>query len=617
MITLVNQIAEGWWGWMGSMLWQVSLLILIVGVVDLLIGKWAWPPVRYALWLLVLLKLVIPPTWSLGTSVVSRSMPWVQERIIETWAGDAEGLAGQPPAGSRGKPAVPGSPGMEPSSTGAQKEAQPAGLRVRQGLVWQAYAMAGWLLGMVLFSVGLALRIGKLRRWHREQETRGSIPPWFHELMVQTARRLNLDRLPAIVFSEDAVTPAVYGVFRPVLLLPANYADSLSPEEAEHVLLHELAHLKRGDLWMHGVCLVLQIVYWFNPLLVWVRKQLRHVREMCCDLTIANVLREKTRAYRETLLNTARELLTESLEPGMGLLGVFEEPFRLVARLRWLEKDTWRNRRAMGVAASLVVLFMVPCVLPMAAPEAAPPGGVRTAARNASTPENIPGPPQGDYYIRDEVRTSTYFLGFRTSSKLVEINELWVGDGRVSLTQGNRTMILDAQKNTFTFVNPTTRTYVEASFPLDMDALLPEKLARHRRELVSSGSVEETGKTRTIMGHETERYDVLLWWERDGQRENFREGVVWATTDVPFDVSLFEELLDAMRVVYNKDDKSREELRKIRGIQLGFKAGGDGFFFNQGYSSNTVEIARKMPPPGTYEPPSGYTRNDRFTPDDF
>ena len=49
MITLLNDIAHAWWSWMGSMLWQASLLILIVTVVDLLIGKWVWPQVRYAL----------------------------------------------------------------------------------------------------------------------------------------------------------------------------------------------------------------------------------------------------------------------------------------------------------------------------------------------------------------------------------------------------------------------------------------------------------------------------------------------------------------------------------------------------------------------------------------
>ena len=73
--------------------------------------------------------------------------------------------------------------------------------------------------------------------------------------------------------------------------------------------------------------------------------------------------------YRETLLNTARELLTESLEPGMGLLGVFEEPFRLVARLRWLEKKTWLKRGWMAAAAILVLAIAIPCILPMAQAE--------------------------------------------------------------------------------------------------------------------------------------------------------------------------------------------------------------------------------------------------------
>ena len=66
--------------------------------------------------------------------------------------------------------------------------------------------------------------------------------------LIDTSERLGLERVPAIVFSDEAVAPAVYGLFRPVLLLPADYTESLSPEEAEHVLLHELAHLKRGDL---------------------------------------------------------------------------------------------------------------------------------------------------------------------------------------------------------------------------------------------------------------------------------------------------------------------------------------------------------------------------------
>jgi len=257
MIELANRVAESWWSWMGAMLWQASLLILIVSLIDMLVRKWAWPQVRYALWLLVLVKLLIPPTWSLPSSVITQAQPWAQERIERVWvpAGETE-----PAAAARSIAATP-APARDSRPITETESMKP---------VWQLHAMAVWILGMLLFAALLMTRILKLRRWHRTQEERKTIPPWFHKLLVETAEKLKLGHLPAIVFSEEAVTPAVYGLFRPVLLLPQNYTDSLTREEAEHVLLHELAHLKRGDLWLHGLALLLQIVYWFNPLLVWV-----------------------------------------------------------------------------------------------------------------------------------------------------------------------------------------------------------------------------------------------------------------------------------------------------------------------------------------------------------
>ncbi len=372
MIETINHIAQSWWSWMGSMLWQVSLLILIVSIIDFFIRRWAWPQVRYALWLLILIKLILPPSWTLPSSLISRWQPAVQAQIekrldtpvqfsevakvsripsfpedtmIPTYAaGPTEETAGRPES--------------KPSPATQAAAAAPA-------MNWKAMAMAAWILGMGFFIALLTHRITRLRRWHKKQVERKTIPVWYYELLVKTTDRLKLGRLPAIVFSKEAKAPAVYGIFRPVLLLPASYLDSLSKEDAEHVLLHELAHLKRGDLWLHGLCLLLQIAYWFNPLLIWMRRQMKHVREICCDLTIANLLKEKTMKYRETLVSTARELLTEVAEPGMGLLGVFEDPFRLVARLKWLEKKTWRNRKLMTAAVVFVTLTMTAAVLPM------------------------------------------------------------------------------------------------------------------------------------------------------------------------------------------------------------------------------------------------------------
>ena len=70
MIEQINVISSLWFDWMFSMFWQISLLILLIGGIDQLIKNWVWPQVRYALWILILLKLVIPPSWTFSGSVV-------------------------------------------------------------------------------------------------------------------------------------------------------------------------------------------------------------------------------------------------------------------------------------------------------------------------------------------------------------------------------------------------------------------------------------------------------------------------------------------------------------------------------------------------------------------
>lgn len=71
MMTPIHDAARLWWGWMGPMFWQAGLFILIVWGIDRLIRRWAWPQLCYALWLLVLLKLVCPPWLASPTSLTA------------------------------------------------------------------------------------------------------------------------------------------------------------------------------------------------------------------------------------------------------------------------------------------------------------------------------------------------------------------------------------------------------------------------------------------------------------------------------------------------------------------------------------------------------------------
>jgi beta-lactamase regulating signal transducer with metallopeptidase domain len=603
MIEIANQIALAWWSWMGPMLWQASLLILVVSLIDLALRGWAWPQVRYALWLLVLIKLLIPPTWSLPSGVVTQVQPWAQQRVERMWVGEEFAAREQ---------AVPVTPAVP------VERAEPAPAK-RAAAVWQLYAMALWIAGMLAFSGLLLTRMVKLRRWHREQREKKTIPVWFHELMVRTAQRMKLGRLPAIVFSKEAVTPAVYGVFRPVLLLPEDYTDSLSREDAEHVLLHELAHLKRGDLWLHGLALLLQIVYWFNPLLVWVGRQMKHVREICCDLTIANILREKTMKYRKTLLNTARELLTESLEPGMGLLGVFEEPFRLVTRLKWLEKKSWMNRKWMAVTVFAVIALAVPCLLPMAVAEQAP-ADVATVQEEV-TPQPMTAVPERHedevYYVKEVTNAKEYFLLFEKDEKVTNVNELWFGDRRAASCERDLTVIVDLIAGTVTFINHRDKSYLETTHPIVMEDFLGDDFQWRHPWPQTTGAVEELDSTREILGKDCTEYQVDSWKVAGNKQVDFSTIRVWASTDMPFDVSLFHELIENKRRFANRDPEYRAQLAKLKGIQMALKLEVGPFWASRILHSEVVEITSRRAPKGLWSVPEGYTRKEQFTKADF
>jgi len=173
--------------------------------------------------------------------------------------------------------------------------------------------------------------------------------------------------------------------------MPKGYLSKLSRSDTEHMLLHELAHIKRGDLVMHSLYMLLQIVYWYQPLLWLVRRHLHHLRELSCDGTVAELLRERTPAYRQTLLETARRMLTASVEPGLGLLGLFEDSNYLLVRLNWLTKPTWRYCTMKRTIVATVAILMFVCVLPMAQARESAPRDVARVRHSAAVPVRTEG----------------------------------------------------------------------------------------------------------------------------------------------------------------------------------------------------------------------------------
>jgi bla regulator protein BlaR1 len=82
----------------------------------------------------------------------------------------------------------------------------------------------------------------------------------------------------------DAVTaPALTGLWKPTILLPTRSLEKLDDEALRFVLLHELAHLRRRDLWTNWILAVLRSLHWFNPFVWWAFHRLRVEAERAAD----------------------------------------------------------------------------------------------------------------------------------------------------------------------------------------------------------------------------------------------------------------------------------------------------------------------------------------------
>jgi len=159
MTETIGRIASVWFEWQWAMLWQTAVLIGLVAVIDRLIRKRAWPQLRYMLWLLVFVKLILPPGLTSPWSVTSQ-VPALAQQAVEAGMQTPKAPAAVPAA--KTLPAQPiavtlaETPSITEPLTATLPQAEFAPSQLVQAksepLSWTAYAMGVWLTGFVLQS---------------------------------------------------------------------------------------------------------------------------------------------------------------------------------------------------------------------------------------------------------------------------------------------------------------------------------------------------------------------------------------------------------------------------------------------------------------------------------
>ncbi|MEM9261309.1 MAG: M56 family metallopeptidase, partial [Bacteroidota bacterium] len=138
-----------------------------------------------------------------------------------------------------------------------------------------------WGLGLLIGTVRLGLSFGRVRRMQRAAQA--AVPVAFRQRVTDLANRLNYRGQLNIGVGELIDGPALVGHFKPLLLFPLAVVNQLSVEEAEAVVLHELAHLKRKDHWWNLFQCLIEVVFYYHPVVWWIGARIREEREHCCD----------------------------------------------------------------------------------------------------------------------------------------------------------------------------------------------------------------------------------------------------------------------------------------------------------------------------------------------
>jgi len=234
-------------------LWQSTLFAAVAGLLTLFLRK-NRAQARYWLWLSASMKFLIPFSilvaagGLLGRHTAAAVAP--SQLVPAAYLSSLIEQAG------------------EPFTTPVPQLAMPA--------VQSSYA-SGIVAGLIaVWAIGLVTLVRRsILRWRRMRASVRQASPM--DLGIELPIGLPVKSSPA--FGE----PGVFGILRPVLLLPDGIADCLTAREMEAIVAHELCHFRRRDNLAAAIHMAVEAVFWFHPLVWWLGARLMEERERACD----------------------------------------------------------------------------------------------------------------------------------------------------------------------------------------------------------------------------------------------------------------------------------------------------------------------------------------------
>ncbi|QNI33336.1 M56 family metallopeptidase [Alloacidobacterium dinghuense] len=320
--------------------WQAATIALVYKLADLWMGK-GRTQARYVLALAALLGMLVA---SMGTLAYEESV--------------YRQAATMPAAGISGaKPSLQIIP--RPLAVIDMPAAPRATAKVLASDV-MPYLDFFWLVGVACLSIKTIGGWWLIRRLRHSALQKAP-----HTLRIGLDRirlQMGIPRFVDLRLSSRIAGPLTVGVIRPLILLPVTALTSLSPEQLEVVLAHELAHIRRADYFWNILQTMIETLFFFHPAVWWLSHRLREQRELCCDDIAVETCHDPA-VYATALLRLEEQRKTHlhlamALDGNQGRLGLRARVLRILGDAEEQPRDL--KPLSLAGMAALLVLFICP-----------------------------------------------------------------------------------------------------------------------------------------------------------------------------------------------------------------------------------------------------------------
>jgi beta-lactamase regulating signal transducer with metallopeptidase domain len=277
--------------WIGHALVFGTLVAVLTWLLIRLLRGRASAGLQMALWSIVLIKFLVPigPGWSF-------SLVGACEKLSARVAGSGTpSLESEFAFGPELGVTVAG------NVTGAASD-------LSRRLPWQGIAAIGYVL------IVAALVVARIRSYRAFRARCLALPAAddaTHRLVRDVCRRLRVVPMPLIRISDESRAPFVMGIVRPLLVLSRRQL--VRPDELETVVVHEVTHLRRGDMLVRCLQCLAGTVLFFWPVVAWVNRRIDRVREQACDERALRYGKLTASGYARCLLSAVQPPRTHRL----------------------------------------------------------------------------------------------------------------------------------------------------------------------------------------------------------------------------------------------------------------------------------------------------------------